>query len=122
MQQKSATPALVMSIVGIALSIISGWFIPTNIGAESPLEVVTTISSVIILILNVAGIVLSIMGTVNAAKAKKEIKAANLPTGVATAALVIGIIGIVIGGLTFFTCTMCTVLCACGTESAKGAL
>ncbi len=56
------------------------------------------------LLLGIAGIVLSVMG-------KKQAVAAGVPTGMATAGLVLSIIGAALSLIGFFTCTLC-VICA----------
>ena len=116
MENKSATSGLVMSIVGLALGVLAPYI---SFGSLA-------VATAICVILNLAGIALSIVGTVSSAKAKKALKAANAATGSATAGLVIGIIGIVMGGLTFFTCSLCAIcVCAAGEaieEGVNGAL
>ena len=73
--------ALVLGIVSVVLA----WFYMVNIAA---------------LVCGVVGIILAIKG-------KKAAAAANAPTGMATAGLVLSIIGLVIGFIGFFACTVC---------------
>lgn len=55
---------------------------------------------------NVVSLILAIIGIVASVKARKE-----NPSGVATAGLVLSIIAVCLGGVTFFACTLCK-LCA----------
>lgn len=79
----------VMGIVGIVFSILSGWF------------------SVLGLPIAIVGLVLSVSGG-------KKLRANNLPTGISTAGLVLGIVATVFATIAFFTCGLC-VICATGT-------
>jgi hypothetical protein len=53
------------------------------------------------------GLVLGVIGLVLGIAAKKE-----NPSGMATAGFVLSIIGVVLGGITFFSCLACTSACA----------
>ena len=53
--------------------------------------------------LAIVGLVLSIVGG-------KKLKANNMPTGLATAGLVIGIISVVLTGIVFVSCGLCIIL------------
>ena len=83
-----AIAGLVLGIVAIVLGFLSGIF------------------SLIALPVAIVGLVLSVSGG-------KALKAANMPKGIATAGLVIGIIAVVYTAIAFFTCGIC-VLCAAG--------
>ena len=64
----------------------------------------------IALILGIVGIILAIMGS-------KKAKATGGPTGIATAGLVLSIIGTVLAGIGFLTCTVCICITADGLYS-----
>lgn len=66
---------------------------------------------------NIAALVLGIVGIVCAANGRKKAKAVGAPTGIGTAGLVLAIIGTVLAGIGFFSCTLC-VLCAASTAAA----
>lgn len=78
--------ALVLGIVAVVLA----WFYMVNIVA---------------IILGVVGIVLAILGS-------KKSKAAGLPTGLATAGLVLSIIGTALAVIGFLSCTVCVCIAA----------
>ena len=63
----------------------------------------------------IVGLVLSIMGG-------NALKAAGMPKGVATAGLVIGIVAVVLGAITFFTCGLCVIGVAIGCEAVEEGL
>lgn len=69
--------------------------------------------------INIAALACGILGVIFAAKGKKLAVAASAPTGIATAGLVLSIIGTVLAGIGFFSCTVC-VLCAAGSVGALG--
>ena len=69
--------------------------------------------------INIAALACSILGVIFAAKGKKLAVAASAPTGIATAGLVLSIIGTILAGIGFFSCTVC-VLCAAGSIDALG--
>lgn len=83
-----AIAGMVLGIVGIVFGVLSGYF------------------SIIGLPVAIVGLVLSISGG-------KQMKAANVPHGIATAGLVLGIIATVFTAIAFFTCGIC-ILCAAG--------
>ena len=91
-----AIAGFVLSIVGIVFGFLSGFF------------------SIIGLPVAVTGLVLSVVGG-------KKLAASEQPKGIATAGLVIGIIAVVITGITFLTCGLC-ILCVSGTASEIGSL
>lgn len=62
-------------------------------------------------IVNIVALVLGIVGIVCAAKGRKMAKAIGAPAGIGTAGLVLAIIGTVLAGIGFFSCTL-YVLCA----------
>ncbi len=70
--------------------------------------------------INIAALVCGIVGIICAAKGKKAAKLAAVPTGLATAGLVLSIIGTCLAGIGFFSCTLC-VLCTAGAAEAAGA-
>lgn len=63
---------------------------------------------------NIFTLVLGIVGIVLSVKGGKQLKAMGRPSGVATAGLVLSIIGTVFSGIGVFTCTICggSYLCA----------
>lgn len=79
-----------LSVAGLVLGIIAvlGCWIPYG--------------NTIMLILGIVGIVLAVKG-------RKQAIAAGAPTGMATAGLVLSIIGTVIAGIGFLSCTLCVV-------------
>ncbi len=60
---------------------------------------------------NILGLVAGIVGIILSVKGKKEATEAGVPTGMATAGLVLSIIGAALSLIGFFTCTLC-VICA----------
>lgn len=82
MGKNKAIAGLVLGIVGIVFSFIGTWF------------------SVLALPISIVGLVLAITG-------RKSMIAENQPTGIATAALVLGIIAVVLSAIFFFTCGIC---------------
>ena len=67
--------------------------------------------------LSIVALVCGIVGIILAVKGKKMAKEAGAPTGLATAGLVLSIIGTVLAGIGFISCGLC-VLCAKGVEDA----
>lgn len=67
--------------------------------------------------INIAALVLSIIGLVCAVKGKKQAVAAAAPTGLATAGLVLSIVGVCLAGIGFLSCTVC-VTCAAGSAGS----
>lgn len=61
--------------------------------------------------INIGALVCGIVGIILAIKGKKMAKEAGAPTGLATAGLVLSIIGTVLAGIGFVTCTLC-IMCA----------
>ena len=82
-----AIAGFVSVIVGLVLSFLAGWF------------------SIIALPISVTGLVLGIIGG-------QKLRAAGQPTGLATAALVVGIIAVVFSTISFFTCGICVLVYA----------
>ena len=82
-----AIAGLVLGIVGIVLSFLGGYL------------------SIVALPLSIVGLVLSVSG-------RNQLKAAGQPAGVGTAGLVLGIIAVVLSGIFFFTCGICTICVA----------
>ena len=58
-------------------------------------------------LINVVAIICGIIGIILAAKGKKHATAANATTGLATAGLVLSIIGTCLAGIGFVSCTLC---------------
>ncbi len=85
--------ALVLGIVATVLA----WFYMINILA---------------LVAGIVGIILAVMG-------KKKAVAAAAPTGIATAGLVLSIIGTALAGIGFLSCTLC-VICTAGAIGSAG--
>ena len=79
---------LVLGIVGIVFGVLNGWF------------------SIIGLPVAIVGLVLAVIGG-------KKLRQNEQPTGMATAALVLGIIAVIFTAITFFTCGLC-IICAAG--------
>ncbi len=70
--------------------------------------------------INIIALVCGVVGIVCAAKGSKAAKAAAVPTGLATAGLVISIIGTCLAGIGFFSCTLCVVCAAGAAETTLG--
>ena len=87
-----AVAGLVLGIVGIVLGFLGTYF------------------SIVALPVAIVGLCLSVSGG-------KGLKAAGQPHGVATAGLVLGIIGVVLTAIFFFTCGLCTI-CAIGAAAS----
>jgi len=87
MGKNQAIAGFVLSIVGLVLGFLSGFF------------------SLIALPVAIVGLVLAVIGG-------KKIKAAGQTSGIATAGLVLGIIAVVLTGISFFTCGICTICLA----------
>ncbi len=66
---------------------------------------------------NLIALICGIAGIICAGKARKLMMSVGAPSGMATAGLVLSIIGTILSGIGFFTCTVC-VLCAAGSASA----
>lgn len=91
MGKGKAIAGLVLGIVGVVFGILSGYF------------------SLVGLPVAIVGLVLSVSGG-------KQLRANNMPSGIATAGLVLGIIAVVFTAIAFFTCGLC-IICATGTSS-----
>ncbi len=85
---------LVMGIVGIVFGILGTFF-------------------------SIAGLPVAIVGLILSVIGGKQVRAAGQPAGMATAALVLGIIAVVFSAITFFTCGIC-ILWAIGTSASLG--
>lgn len=85
MGKGQAIAGLVLGIIGIVFGLLSGIF------------------SIIGLPIAITGLVLSVVGG-------KKLRANDLPAGIATAGLVIGIIAVVFTAITFFTCGICILI------------
>lgn len=65
---------------------------------------------------NLLGLPVAIVGLVLSISGGKSLKANNLPSGIATAGLVIGIIAVVLTAILFVVCGICDILdCIAGT-------
>ena len=71
--------------------------------------------------INIVALICGVIGIILAVKGKKAAVAAGAPTGMATAGLVLSIIGTCIAAIGFFSCTLC-VLCAAGSAGAASEL
>ena len=71
--------------------------------------------------INIVALVCGVVGLILASKGKKLAVAAAAPTGIATAGLVLSIIGTVLAGIGFFSCTLC-VLCAVSSAGSLSGL
>ncbi len=67
--------------------------------------------------INIVALVAGVVGVILAAKGKKAAVAAGAPTGLGTAGLVLSIIGTVIAGIGFLTCTVCVCAAAGAADS-----
>lgn len=90
MQQNNGKGMSIAALVLGIVAVILAWFYMVNIVA---------------IILGVVGIVLAIMGS-------KKAKAAGEPTGMATAGLVLSIIGTALSVIGFLSCTVCVCIAA----------
>ncbi|MBQ8174500.1 MAG: DUF4190 domain-containing protein [Clostridia bacterium] len=79
---------LVLGIVGIVFGVLNGWF-------------------------SIIGLPVAIVGLIFAVVGGKKLRQNGMPTGMATAGLVLGIIAVVFTAITFFTCGIC-IICAAG--------
>lgn len=70
---------------------------------------------------NTIALVCAIVGLICAIKGKKLATESGEPTGIATAGLVLSIIGLVFAGIGFLTCTVCS-LCIIGSAGSLGSL
>lgn len=82
----AAIAGFVLGIVGIIFGILSGY-------------------------LSLLGLPVAITGLVLSVNGGKKLKAAGMPSGIATAGLVLGIIAVVFTAIAFFTCGLC-IICA----------
>lgn len=62
-------------------------------------------------LINISAIVFGVVGIIMAAVGRKKSVEAGMPTGLGTAGLVTSIIGLAVGAIGFFSCTLC-VYCA----------
>lgn len=92
MGKGKAIAGLVLSIIGVVFGVLNGWF------------------SIVGLPIAIVGLVLSVSGG-------KQLRANDLPHGIATAGLVLGIIAVVFTAIAFFTCGIC-VVCASALAAA----
>ena len=81
-----------LSIAGFATSIVG-----------LVLGFLGTIFSILALPIAITGLVLSVVGG-------KKLRAEGGSTGLATAGMVVGIVAVVISGILFFTCGICTMV------------
>ena len=92
MGRGQAITGFVMSIVGLVLSFFGA------------------VGSIVALPVSIIGLVLAVIGG-------KKLQANNQPRGMATAGLVIGIIAVSISAIAFFTCGICVLCVAGGTNT-----
>lgn len=71
--------------------------------------------------INIVALVCGIVGIVCAAKGKKAAVGAAAPTGLATAGLVLSIIGTCLAGIGFFSCTLCVACVGAAAETSAWA-
>ena len=62
-------------------------------------------------LVNIAALVLSIIGVVLAALGRKKAKLSGAPTGIGTAGLVLSIIALSLSAIGFIACTLCVSAC-----------
>lgn len=67
--------------------------------------------------INIIALACGLVGIVCAAKGRKQAMLVGASSGIGTAGLVLAIIGTVLAGIGFLSCTLC-VLCAAGTSSS----
>ena len=79
-----AIAGFVLGIIALVLSFLGGYL------------------SIIALPVAIVGLVLSVSG-------RKQLNAANQPSGIGTAGMVIGIIAVVVSAILFFTCGICVI-------------
>lgn len=72
--------------------------------------------------INAIAVICGIVGIVCAVKGQKLAKAAGVPTGMATAGLVLSIIGLVLGAIGFLACTVCVICTGNAVNSALSEL
>lgn len=96
MGKGKAIAGMVLGIVGIVCGLLSG-------------------------LLSLIGLPIAIVGLCLSVAGGKQLKSNNLPAGIATAGLVLGIIAVIFTAIAFFTCGIC-ILCAAGTASSFGSL
>ncbi len=97
MGKGQAIAGLVLGIIGIVFGLLSGVF------------------SILGLPIAITGLVLSVVGG-------KKLRENNLPAGLATAGLVVGIIAVVFTAITFFTCGICVLATGAAVNSFASAL
>lgn len=88
-----------LSIAGLVLGIVAivfAWFYMINLVA---------------LVCGIVGVICAVMG-------RNRSIAAGMPSGLGTAGLVLSIIGTVLAGIGFFSCTLC-VLCAANSVNSS---
>ncbi len=96
MGKGKAIAGFVLGIVGIVFGILSGYF------------------SIVGLPVAIVGLVLSVSG-------RKQLIADQQPTGLGTAAFVLGIIAVVFTAVAFFTCGIC-IICATAAVGSMSSL
>lgn len=97
MGKGSAIAGFVLSIIGIVFGLLNGVF------------------SIVGLPIAIVGLILSVSGG-------KKLRQNNLPTGIATAGLVLGIIAVVFTAIAFFTCGICILCASAGSNALAGTL
>ena len=96
MGKGKAIAGMILGIVGIVCGILSGY-------------------------LSLCGLPIAIVGLCLSVSGGKSLRANNLPAGIATAGLVLGIIAVIFTAIAFFTCGIC-IICAGGAASGLASL
>lgn len=94
MGKGKAAAGLILGIIGIVFGILSGYF-------------------------SIIGLPVAVVGLCLSVSARKQLTANNLPTGLATGGLVVGIVAVVFTAIAFFTCGICIV---CATSAGSSLL
>ncbi len=71
-------------------------------------------------LINTVALITGIVGIVLASKGKKLAKESDAPSGIATAGLVLAIIGTCLAGVGFLSCTVCVSCAAAGAGASFG--
>lgn len=96
MGKGKAIAGMILGILGIVCGILSGY-------------------------LSLIGLPIAIVGLCLSVSGGKTLRANNLPAGIATAGLVLGIIAVVFTAIAFFTCGLC-IICAGSTAAGIASL
>ena len=99
MGKGQSTAGLVLGIIGLIFALAG----------------VSVVTAWLSLPISIVGLVLAVVGG-------KKLRENGLPTGIATGALVVGIIAVVFSAFSFFTCGVCVTCAACSTYGAANSL